>query len=116
MAVSVRTVTYTTKSGKALASLVAAGIGCAVLGLITVLAEHSTGLRALLTFASGVGPLSGKTSVAVVLWLIAWYLLYRRFQTNPPTWTSGLVATWVLIGVGFLGTFYPALLGVFGAH
>jgi hypothetical protein len=62
-----------------------------------------------------VGPLSGKTTVAVIVWLIVWYALARRWHARPPVMTSALVATFVLIGVGFVGTF-PLFFELFTAH
>jgi hypothetical protein len=59
-------------AGKALAAMVAAGVGCAALGVLTTLAELSPGLKNVLNFYDPVGPLSGKTTVAVIVWLIAW--------------------------------------------
>ena len=101
--------------GKALAAMVAAGIGCAAVGVLTTLAEVSPGLKNVLNFYDPVGPLSGKTTVAVIVWLIAWYALARRWSARPPVMTSALVATFVLIGVGFVGTF-PLFFELFTAH
>lgn len=103
------------KVGKALAALVAAGIGCAALGVVTTLAELSPGLKSILNVYDPVGPLSGKTTVAVIVWLIAWYVLARRWRVRPPVMTSALVATFVLIGVGVVGTF-PLFFELFTAH
>ena len=101
--------------GKALAALVAAGVGCAALGVVTTLAELSPGLKSVLNVYDPVGPLSGKTTVAVIVWLIAWYVLARRWHARPPVMTSALVATFVLIGVGVVGTF-PLFFELFAAH
>jgi hypothetical protein len=101
--------------GKALAALVAAGVGCVALGVLTTLAELSPGLKNVLNFYDPVGPLSGKTTVAIIVWLIAWYALARRWAARPPAMTSALVATFVLIGVGFVGTF-PLFFALFTAH
>ena len=103
------------KVGKALAAMVAAGVGSAALGVLTTLAELSPGLKNVLNFYDPVGPLSGKTTVAVVIWLIAWYALARRWHARPPVMKSALVATFVLIGVGFVGTF-PPYFELFTAH
>ena len=101
--------------GKAVAALVAAGVGCAALGVLTTLAELSPRLKNVLNVYDPVGPLSGKTTVAVIVWLIAWYALARRWHARPPVMTSALVATFVLIGVGFVGTF-PLFFELFTAH
>ena len=101
--------------GKALAAMVAAGIGCAAVGVLTTLAEVSPGLKNVLNFYDPVGPLSGKTTVAVVIWLMTWYALARRWGVRPPVTKSALVAMFVLIGVGFVGTF-PLFFELFTAH
>jgi hypothetical protein len=101
--------------GKALAALVAAGVGSAALGVVTTLAEVSPGLKSILNVYDPVGPLSGKTTGAVLVWLIAWYALARRWRVRPPVMTSALVAAFVLIGVGFVGTF-PLFFALFTAH
>ncbi len=101
--------------GKALAAMVAAGIGIAAVGVLTTLAEISPGLKNVLNFYDPVGPLSGKTTVAVIVWLIAWYALARRWNARPPVMTWALVATFVLIGVGVVGTF-PLFFELFTAH
>jgi hypothetical protein len=101
--------------GNALAALVAAGVGSAALGVVTTLAEVSPGLKTVLNVYDPVGPLSGKTTVAVVIWLMTWYALARRWHVRPPVMQSALVATFVLIGVGFVGTF-PLFFALFTAH
>jgi hypothetical protein len=103
------------QEGKALAALVAAGVGSAALGVLTTLAELSPGLKHVLNFYDPVGPLSGKTTVAVIVWLIAWYVLARRWHARPPVMKSALVATFVLIGVGVVGTF-PLFFALFTTH
>jgi len=101
--------------GKTLAALVAAGVGSAVVGVLTTLAELSPGLKNVLDFYDPVGPLSGKTTMAVIVWLIVWYTLARRWHARPPVLKSALVATFVLIAVGFVGTF-PLFFELFTAH
>jgi hypothetical protein len=103
------------KEGKALAAMVAAGIGTAAVGVLTTLAEISPGLKNVLNFYDPVGPLSGKTTVAVIVWLTAWYALARRWNARPPVMTWALVAMFVLIGVGVVGTF-PLFFELFTAH
>src|SRR4029453_7395002 len=52
--------------GLAAAALLAAGAGAFVLGLLTTLAEASTGTADFLQFNDRVGPLSGKTIIAAI--------------------------------------------------
>lgn len=103
------------QAGKALAALVAAGVGSAAVGVLTTLAEVSPGLKNVLNVYDPVGPLSGKTTVAVVIWLMTWYVLAHYWRVRPPAMQSALVATFILIGVGFVGTF-PLFFARFTAH
>src|SRR5918994_2040591 len=52
------------------AAIIAAGIGAAALGLFTTLAEASATVKDWLQWNDRVGPLSGKTLLAVAFWLM----------------------------------------------
>ena len=58
-----------------------------------------------LGFRLGVGPLSGKTTYAVAAFLIAWAIaaVFMRGKSYDPR--PFYIATFVLIGIGLLGTF-----------
>jgi len=94
-------------NGSAAAALVAGGLGSFAVGLMTVLAEASDGLRGLLVFYQPAGPLSGKTTVAVAIWLVAWAVLSRLWGGKDVDF--GRAATWafVLLGAGLVATFPP---------
>jgi hypothetical protein len=91
--------------GLGAAALLAAGLGAFVLGLLTTLAEASTGTSDFLNFYDRVGPLSGKTIIAAAVYfgaLLAFGLLWRGRQ---PALRPVLIAGIVLLALGFLGTF-----------
>ncbi len=96
--------------GPAAAAMLAAGIGMFTLGLLTVLNEASTGLHDWLEsweFGQGVGPLAGKTTVAVIVWALSWIALaigLRGRDVNLKAWFWVAFALGVL---GFIGTFPP---------
>lgn len=94
-------------TGPAAAALIAAGIGTFAVGALTSLAEASAGLKDSLNFYNPAGPLSGKTGVAIMIWLAAWIILHSAWKTRNPD--IGRIFTWtlVLIGLGFLLTFPP---------
>jgi hypothetical protein len=48
-------------------------------------------------------------------WCTAWYAFARSWSARPPVLKSVLVATFVLIGVGFVGTF-PLFFALLTAH
>lgn len=89
------------------AAIIAAGFGAAVLGLLTTLAEASTAVSDGLNWNNAVGPLSGKTTLAVVVWLLAWGVLHTVLRNRPYETVRALVLSLVLIALGILGTFPP---------
>lgn len=97
---------YTDKpEGPVSAAILAGGVGALFLGLLTTLAEASTDIKDFLSFYDPVGPLSGKTIGAIVLWLITWGALHLMWKDRAVESTRVLVASLVLIGLGVLGTF-----------
>jgi hypothetical protein len=91
--------------GPIAAAILAGGIGCFALGLLTTLAEASTSVHDWLEFNSDVGPLSGKTIVAVIVWLIAWAVLHVVYRDKPFETRRALAIALVLIALGVIGTF-----------
>ena len=91
--------------GPLAAVLLAAGIGSFALGLLTTLAEASTGFRDRLVLNAGVGPLSGKTIWATVIFLVAWAILAARLRNRDGLLRSATTIFVVLTVLGLLGTF-----------
>jgi hypothetical protein len=87
------------------AALLAAGLGAFVLGLLTTLAEASTGIKDGLQFNDRVGPLSGKTIIAVAVFFGSWGVLSALLQRKNPALKPVLVVTGTLLALGFLMTF-----------
>jgi hypothetical protein len=91
--------------GPLAAVLLAAGIGSFALGLLTTLAEASAGFRDRLVLNAGVGPLSGKTVWATVIFVVAWAVLAARLRDRDGLLRSATIAFVVLTLLGLLGTF-----------
>lgn len=91
--------------GPVSAAIIAAGIGATALGLLTTLAAASKGVSTWLTFAAPVGPLSGKTIMAVIIWLISWAILHVAMRKTQFESTKALIIAVLLIALGLLGTF-----------
>lgn len=96
--------------GPAAAAMVAAGAGIFALGVSTTLAEMAAGYRAFLErfdLVDGVGPLAGKTTLAVIVWAVTWVVLalvWRGRDTN----LRGAFAVGLVLGIlGVIGTFPP---------
>lgn len=94
-------------SGPAAAAILAAAVGVFVIGLMTTLAEVSAGLSAALNWWNPAGPLTGKTGVGVIAWLVAWAILASRYRGREVE--MGRIArwSWILILLGLLLTFPP---------
>lgn len=90
-----------------MAAMVAAGVGCTVLGVLTVLTEASAAVKTALNVYNPVGPLSGKTLGAVLAYVVTWIGL--------ALWARGRVVRiehWIpislgLIAIGLILTFPP---------
>ncbi|HRQ40200.1 MAG TPA: hypothetical protein PLD25_20000 [Chloroflexota bacterium] len=94
-------------TGSAAATFIASGIGALFLGLMTTGAEFSVGLKDALNWWNPVGPLAGKTGIAVLTWLISWVLLNTLWKNKEIDLRKSFIITLVLIGLGVLFTFPP---------
>lgn len=101
--------------GPAAAAFYAAGIGALVLGVLTTLAEASTGIKDALQLSDSVGPLAGKTIGAVIAWAVSWFVLHTVLKGKDPDPRKVFIWTAVLVGVGFLLTF-PTFFQMFTAE
>ena len=97
------------------AAMIASGVGSAVLGLMVVGAEMNAGLKAFLTWDTGVGPLAGKAGVAVIAFLISWVAMHVAFQKQSPKLMTALWITLGLLVVGVALTFPPIYMGIAAA-
>lgn len=91
--------------GPIAAAVIASGVGVLALGLLTTLSEMSATIKDLLNLYDPVGPLSGKTVYAVVIWLVTWAVLHRVYRDRG--FEARKTLTFALIGIalGTVGTF-----------
>lgn len=89
------------------AAILAAGIGCAAVGILAFAGDASDAIHNLLNFYNPVGTLSGVTTVGIIVWLVAWFALNRRWQSQTVAMAKVNVAAFALLAVGFLLTFPP---------
>jgi hypothetical protein len=94
-------------NGAAAAAILAAGIGCAAIGLLAFANEASPVVKGYLNLYNPTGPLSGVTTVAVVVWLASWYLLNLRWCSKTVSLGKINVAAFVGLAIGLLLTFPP---------
>lgn len=91
--------------GPIVAAILAGGIGCLALGVFTTLAEASVTIKDWLTWSDKVGALSGKTIMAVVVWLVSWAILHAVYRNREAETRKALTIALVLVGLGVIGTF-----------
>jgi hypothetical protein len=107
-------------NGPVAAALVAAGIGSAVMGLLVVLNEISPDINAFLKFdaniglGSGVGPLSGKATLATIAFFGSWGVLHVRNRGKDVNFDRWLAVALVLVLIGFALTFPPIFEAIVG--
>ncbi len=94
-------------NGPAAAAILAAGIGCFAVGLFAVAGDASRTIARFFTFYTPTGPLSGVTTSAIVVWLIAWYALSRAWHGRKLGMLKVNLAAFVLLGLSLLLTFPP---------
>jgi hypothetical protein len=89
------------------AAILSAGIGCCALGILAVIADGSKAVAHGLTFYLPTGPLSGVTSTAILVWLITWFILARRWRKKTVAITKVNAVAFVLLALSLLLTFPP---------
>jgi hypothetical protein len=91
------------------AAFIAAGIGSFVLALMIVLTEMKAGagLKTFLTFSGPVGALSGKTTVAVIAFVVSWVGLHFAFKNRAVTLTRAFTIAIILIVLSIIFSFPP---------
>ena len=94
-------------NGLAAAAILAAGIGCAAVGVLSFAGDASDAIGRLLNIYNPTGTLSGVTTVAIIIWLVAWFALQRAWRTRTIAMVPINVAAFALLAVGFLLTFPP---------
>ncbi len=103
-------VTQQTSLVPAAAALLAGGIGATALGLLTVLAEASVPIKDALRFYGPAGPLSGKTTMAVIVWLVSWAILRGVWNKKEVDFGKVAGVAFILLALGLIGTFPPFFL------
>lgn len=89
--------------GPAAAAMIAAGVGIFFLGLFTTLAVINSSVKSFLEWwqwGQGVGPLAGKTTVSVLIWLVTWAILYLAWRDKD---VKIKVAFYIGLALGVLG-------------
>ena len=92
-------------NGAAMAAVLGAGIGSFAMGAFVLLNE--AGLFAAPALYGPGGGVTGRTTFATIVWLLAWAVLHARWRSREVA--PGPVFTWtvVLVVLAIVATFPP---------
>jgi len=94
-------------NGPGAAAVLAAGIGCCAMGVISLAADKARPLAILLNVYSPSGPLSGVSTLAVFTWLASWALLHYFWRGRNVDLRRIVTVSFALLAAGILLTFPP---------
>jgi hypothetical protein len=99
-----------TANGAAFAAFLAAGVGAFAMGFVVMLDE--AGVFAAPALYGPAGGVSGRTTLAVALWLVTWVLLHHRWKdrTLPSGRVPALALVLTLLGIVMV---FPPVWAVF---
>ena len=92
-------------NGSAMAAFLGAGIGAFAMGAVVLLNE--AGIFAAPALYAPAGGVSGRTTVATIVWLVAWAVLHNRWKLREIAPGRVGALTLILVALGVLGTFPP---------
>ncbi len=94
-------------NGSGVAAVLAAGVGAAVLGVLSFAGDKSEAIKAMLNWYKPTGALSGVTTGAIVVWLGVWIVLEMAWKDRSVAVGRITAVALVLLLAGFLLTFPP---------
>lgn len=89
------------------AAILSAGIGCFAIGVLALMGDGSKKMAGLFTFYRPTGPLSGVSTLGIVVWLAVWVVLARRWRTKVVAMGKVNLAAFIFLALGLLLTFPP---------
>jgi hypothetical protein len=92
-------------NGSAMAAFLAGGIGAFAMGAVVLLNE--AGIFAAPALYAPAGGVSGRTTLATIVWLMAWTVLHNRWKAREIAPGRVGAVTLILIALGVLGTLPP---------
>lgn len=94
-------------NGPAAAAILSAGIGCFVLAALGIIGDKSALVQRNLVFYKPTGPLSGVTTIAILVWLVTWAILEWSWRKKTvPEGRINAIAL-VLLALSLILTFPP---------
>lgn len=98
--------------GAAAAAILAAAIGVVFLGIFTTLSEANTDFHDFADWWHRVGPLSGKSSLSLIIWLASWPFLHLALFRRDNVLPTAVVLSTALFIAGMVLMFPPVFQGI----
>jgi hypothetical protein len=98
-----------TPNGSGAAAILAAAIASFVLAVIAFAGDKSAPVRNSLNFYKPTGPLSGVTTVAILIWILTWGLLEWRWGKRAIAMSRINIISLTLLVLSILLTFPPVI-------
>jgi hypothetical protein len=94
-------------NGSGAAAMLAAAVGSLVLAVIAFAGDKSVPIKNSLNFYKPTGPLSGVTTVAIVVWFLAWGFLEWRWGKRTVAMSRINRVSLAMLVLSILLTFPP---------
>jgi hypothetical protein len=94
-------------NGAAAAAIISASFGIFAIGLLTTLAAANGGIKEWLNWYNPTGPLSGKTTLGVIAWLVAWTGVHWLLHKKETNLIRFMLVSSALLALGMLLMFPP---------
>lgn len=99
------TKTRSKPNGSIAAALVAAGLGCATLGMVATWAEADPETADALNWWPPAGPLTGKAGTATAVFFASWVGLHLMWRRRSIPFRPVAILSTLLLAIGLVGTF-----------
>jgi uncharacterized membrane protein len=94
-------------NGSGAAAMLAAAVGSLVLAVLAFAGDKSVPIRNSLNFYKPTGPLSGVTTVAILVWFLAWGFLEWRWGKRTVAMSRINRVSLAMLALSILLTFPP---------
>ena len=99
--------TWPLPEGPAAAAVLSAGIGCFAVGVFAVLGDKYSAIAHWFSFYRPTGPLSGVSTLAILLWLGTWVILARLWRDRTVRLKLVSTVAFLLLASSIVLTFPP---------
>ncbi|MGA2251921.1 MAG: hypothetical protein ABSA39_19465 [Edaphobacter sp.] len=96
-------------NGSGAAAILSAGIGSFALAVLACAGDKLAAVKNSLIFYKPTGPLSGVTTTAILIWLVAWGILEWRWRNRTVGVGRISVVALALLGLSLMLTFPPVV-------